>query len=944
MPPAAEHPNLELTGIDLKFLEHLKEPGRRADAKNRFEKQLKIIEMTQNGTPSREELQQAAPKIGIAFISAVCALQQSQAEQCWQQEFAKRFSLLGKANTSRDWNQVFSTGQTWAARAQEWMRVPSWAFCPECGRKEPKTQVAWHWRKHPTTCVQRPCPNGCDLPPLTLQQGLPRPLTTKETGNLKAYVTPQEEHWRQWILHFAPDASPSTKLHEVVAVEELRALAVVDLYVKFEKKVVQPMESRQKRSVIRATWRAISPEAAVRTEAGRRAYEWLIGNNHTYKAMVEQRQKAMKERADGEGHRWIDTRELLLFLPGLEVGARPWLYPYEAFGDTDLAARLKTLGRIPQASTPSLKTSAYRKFLSRCLDYTQDYELHCFLYDVAMARTISSVVNIAEQKKMAPEVFASDMAAFEMYWHREGQKLEDVCRQAKKMPELFFTLAPAEWKFPLHQGALPPADPKELSKQQILLTEHIHNVLQALIRRLVTEDGDALASCGIAKIQHWVMRFEFQKRGTIHVHVLCWLQMLPGRHPSELTGRSKQKHSSAFVNMLESSFDCSVDAQGGECHNNLLKYVTGYVAKASDALQFRSKDRQDSGNPQANSLWRQVFRMLSKRSPMEQEMAMDMANLSMVRASFTGAYVHAPIPGSTAINNDRHLYNAFQQWLVKDQVSLEGDDPKDPDPQKTNFLEWCRFFDIRNKKLLEDEVDACGRQKYHYALRRRNVANRGGRGSGKVCAVAMQFPFELLDIFVGSWAAVFLKNLKETDVLPEPADRVPENMAHLSALLKHAKIDFLPEGSTFWQTQVKNFIYRVWEDLNIRGLGESRMQTFGHRIMACARVLREVALERADPALWSANRLFEAPRRIWSPEQQLVLNAIEQGTTITDANDLAVPLEQRVLWVTGGPGTGKTEVVIAAALAATDRGCRVLVGTPTGQLASEYRRGHKILL
>jgi hypothetical protein len=386
-----------------------------------------------------------------------------------------------------------------------------------------------------------------------------------------------------------------------------------------------------------------------------------------------------------------------------------------------------------------------------------------------------------------------------------------------------------------------------------------------------------------------------------------------------------------------------VDAQGGECHNNLLKYVTGYVAKASDALQFRSKDRQDSGNPQANSLWRQVFRMLSKRSPMEQEMAMDMANLSMVRASFTGACVHAPVPGSTAANNDRHLYNAFQQWLVKDQVSLEGDDSKDPDPQKTNFLEWCRFFDIRNKKLLEDEVDACGRQKFHYALRRRNVANRGGRGSGKVCAVAMQFPFELLDIFVGSWAAVFLKNLKETDILPEPAHKVPENMAHLSALLKHAKIDFLPEGSNFWQTQVKNFIYQVWEDLNIRGLGESRMQTFGHRIMACARVLREVALERADPALWSANRLFEAPRRIWSPEQQLVLNAIEQGTTITDANHLAVPLEQRVLWVSGGPGTGKTEVVIAAALAATDRGCRVLVGTPTGQLASEYRRGHKIL-
>ena len=531
---------------------------------------------------------------------------------------------------------------------------------------------------------------------------------------------------------------------------------------------------------------------------------------------------------------------------------------------------------------------------------------------------------------MAPEVFASDMASFEMYWHREGQKLEDICRQAKKMPELFFTLAPAEWKFPLHQGALPAADPKELSRQQILLTEHIHNVLQALIRKLVTEDGDALAACGIAKIEHWVMRFEFQKRGTIHIHVLCWLQMLPGRHPSELTGRSKQKHSSAFVKMLESSFDCSADAQGGECHNNLLKYVTGYVAKASDALQFRSKDRQDPGNQQANSSWRQIFRLLSKRSPMEQEIAMDMANLSMVKASFTGACVHAPVPGSTAINNDRHLYNAFQQWLVQDEISVEGDDAStDPDPLQTNFLEWCRFFDIRNKQLLENQVDACGRQKFHYTLRRRNVASRGGRGSGKVCAVAMQFPFELLDIFVGSWAAVFAKNLKETDILPEPANQVPENMAHLSALLKHAKIDFLPEGSDAWKTQVQNFVHKVWEDMDLRGLGESRVRTFGHRILACARVLREVALGRADPALWSANRLFEAPRRIWSPEQQLVLNAIEQGTSITDANALA--LEQRVLQVSGGPGTGKTEVVIAAALAATDRGCRVLVGTPTGQ-------------
>ena len=93
-----------------------------------------------------------------------------------------------------------------------------------------------------------------------------------------------------------------------------------------------------------------------------------------------------------------------------------------------------------------MKTSSYRKVLSRCRDYASDFSPQAFLYNVSMARTISSVVNIAESKKMAPETLASEMAAFEMYWHRVGQKLEDICRQMNgRLPELFFTLAPAEW-------------------------------------------------------------------------------------------------------------------------------------------------------------------------------------------------------------------------------------------------------------------------------------------------------------------------------------------------------------------------------------------------------------------------------------------------------------------------------------------------------------------
>jgi hypothetical protein len=194
------------------------------------------------------------------------------------------------------------------------------------------------------------------------------------------------------------------------------------------------------------------------------------------------------------------------------------------------------------------------------------------------------VVNLAETKKMAPETLASDMAAFEMYWHRQTQMLEDICRQTKRLPELFFTLAPAEWKFPLHEGMFPPSPGEKLTSQQAVLTLHLYNSMQAVLRKLVFENGEALRSCGITRVVHWCMRFEFQKRGTIHVHVICWYDDVAGHHPSELTGKTGEKHASPLVDLLEAVFQCSVDVQAGKCSHNLLRYVLGYVAKASDAL------------------------------------------------------------------------------------------------------------------------------------------------------------------------------------------------------------------------------------------------------------------------------------------------------------------------------------------------------------------------
>ena len=64
-----------------------------------------------------------------------------------------------------------------------------------------------------------------------------------------------------------------------------------------------------------------------------------------------------------------------------------------------------------------------------------------------------------------------------------------------------------------------------------------------------------------------------------------------------------------------------------------------------------------------------------------------------------------------------------------------------------------------------------------------------------------------------------------------------------------------------------------------------------------------------QPTAWSARALPGAPHRQWSPEQQRVLDWVASRINISDATDS----HNRVLQVSGAPGTGKTEVVIAAA-------------------------------
>ena len=74
------------------------------------------------------------------------------------------------------------------------------------------------------------------------------------------------------------------------------------------------------------------------------------------------------------GKFWIKTDRLLLHMPGVEVAARPVLYPLESYADTHHYIRLSAIERIKQNGCASIKTSFMRKALCRIFDYSQNFK------------------------------------------------------------------------------------------------------------------------------------------------------------------------------------------------------------------------------------------------------------------------------------------------------------------------------------------------------------------------------------------------------------------------------------------------------------------------------------------------------------------------------------------------------------------------------------------
>ena len=151
------------------------------------------------------------------------------------------------------------------------------------------------------------------------------------------------------------------------------------------------------------------------------------------------------------------------------------------------------------------------------------------------------------------------------------------------------------------------------------------------------------------------------------------------------------------------------------------------------------------------------------------------------------------------------------------------------------------------------------------------------------------------------------------------------------------------DGASVFRSEVEAYEYMVEvaeRDLQYRGFRDERVWNFAWRQEANFLLYRRVALATdshemaALRARWESVHRPEYRAKVWSPEQADVLAKIKVGVSYEDeATRLA---SSRWLYIAGAPGSGKSAVLLAAALDAC-KSMQVRIVCPTGALVYSFK-------
>ena len=178
------------------------------------------------------------------------------------------------------------------------------------------------------------------------------------------------------------------------------------------------------------------------------------------------------------------------------------------------------------------------KVFSNILEYALQYELLQFHYDLWLFKTVSGAISSARTLQRSPAHAPNAKTFSAGYWKKQHRLLLDAVAQFS-YPKAFVTISPYEWSFPMpkwieHARSVSGCGPTNLAAFE---TIHIAHILEQLVRGYFCGSNtngwnEHVFSYRNSKqrsnVHTYFYRFEFQQRGTEHLHLLVWIKNIHG--------------------------------------------------------------------------------------------------------------------------------------------------------------------------------------------------------------------------------------------------------------------------------------------------------------------------------------------------------------------------------------------------------------------------------
>ena len=381
----------------------------------------------------------------------------------------------------------------------------------------------------------------------------------------------------------------------------------------------------------------------------------------------------------------------------VECALWPHLYVHRNLCETGMQSRHGQASSTHRASTAA---SFLQKARSIVLDYSTSYDLLQFQYDLWLWKACSGAVGGAQGR--CKTWAALDQKPFSpTYWHWELRYLVDLVDQFDRAPDVFLTIAPSEYRWPLPQWVRDAMSFCGLGPTKYAFGETLSFAtgLQEIVRSVLAGSGGRFTQHvfrdqrGRRNVEMCFYRFEFQQRGTLHMHALVWLHdlgqsclaqelradipwedealawavwerlksnvghwRLPQRsaptawvrgqgerprlalhHPAE----AKDRNLRCYAEILIRALDCHVDVDLCQTDNFVAAYTAKYASKARDAMPVELAMEALKG-------WQVAQRFLQHTHPLEPEMWLRLSSVHECWSEATRRRLRPSLPACDA--------------------------------------------------------------------------------------------------------------------------------------------------------------------------------------------------------------------------------------------------------------------------------------------------------